>query len=71
MPKKIKFQDRVSKIEYISAISDDQMIFSIDELKEKGYSHYKINRMVAQGILIKLNKKYYENTGYKLSLIHI
>ena len=65
MPKKIKFQDRVSKIEYISAISDDQMIFSIDELKEKGYSHYKINRMVAQGILIKLNKKYYENTGYK------
>lgn len=38
-------------------ISNDQMIFSVQELKEKGFSYYKINQMVEQGILIKLNKK--------------
>lgn len=43
-------------------ISNDQMIFSIDELKAKGFSYYKIGQMVQQEILIKLNRKYYENT---------
>ena len=37
-------------------ISNDQMIFSVQELKDKGFSYYKINQMVDQGILIKLNK---------------
>lgn len=45
-------------------LSNDQMIYSIQELKDKGFSYYKINQMVEQGILIKLNKKYYENTNY-------
>ena len=45
-------------------ISNDQMIFSIQELKDKGFSYYKINQMVDQGILIKLNKKYYENANF-------
>ena len=45
-------------------IPDDQMIFSVQELKEKGFSHYKINQMVHQGMLIKLNKKFYENTAF-------
>lgn len=45
-------------------ISNDQMIFSIQELKDKGFSYYKINQMVEQGILIKLNKKYYENACF-------
>ena len=45
-------------------ISNDQMIFSVQELKEKGFSYYKINQMVDQGILIKLNKKYYENVNF-------
>lgn len=43
----------------------DQMIFSIDELKEMGCSHYKINQLVEHGILLKLNKKYYENIRYQ------
>lgn len=43
-------------------ISNDQMIISIEELKAKGFTYYKINQLVEQGILIKLNKKYYENT---------
>lgn len=45
-------------------ISNDQMIFSIQELKDQGFSHYKINQMVEQGILTKLNKKFYENTNF-------
>lgn len=45
-------------------ISNDQMIFSVQELKDKGFSYYRINQMVAQGILIKLNKKFYENTNF-------
>jgi predicted transcriptional regulator of viral defense system len=46
-------------------ISNEQMIFSIQELKDKGFSYYKINQMVDKGILIKLNKKYYENANFE------
>lgn len=48
-----------------STIPNDQMIFSIEELKEKGLTLYKINQLVNQGQLRKLNKKFYENTGYQ------
>lgn len=44
---------------------EDQMIISIDELKTAGLSHYKINQLVKKGTLLKLNRKYYENTGYQ------
>ena len=46
-------------------LSEDQMIFSIEELKEAGFSHYKINQMVEEGTLVKLNKRFYENTKYQ------
>ena len=46
-------------------IENDQMILSIEELKGKGLTLYKINQMVEQGILRKLNKKFYENKGYQ------
>ena len=46
-------------------ISNDQMIISIEELKEKGLTLYKINQLVNQGVLKKLNKKFYENTGFQ------
>ena len=52
-------------------ISNDQMIFSVQELKDKGFSYYKINQMVDQGILIKLNKKYYENGRLEEEMIYI
>ncbi len=42
----------------------DQMILSVDELKKAGFSYYKINQLVEEGTLVKLNKKYYENTNY-------
>ena len=51
-------------MEKYSKVSNEQLIFSIQELKDKGLSYYKINQLVKQGILIKLNKKYYENTNF-------
>ena len=46
-------------------IAKDQMIISIEELKENGLTLYKVNQLVDQGVLRKLNKKFYENTGYQ------
>lgn len=46
-------------------IANDQMIISIEELKENGFTLYKVNQLVDQGVLRKLNKKFYENTGYQ------
>lgn len=46
-------------------LPNDQMIISIEELKEAGFSYYKINQLVEDGTLVKLNKRYYENTKYK------
>ena len=46
-------------------LSDNQMIFSVEELKKAGFSHYKINQMVKEGTLLKLNKRFYENTKYQ------
>ena len=51
-------------MEKYSKVSNEQLIFSIQELKDKGLSYYKINQLVKQGILIKLNKNYYENTNF-------
>ena len=44
---------------------EDQMILSMQELKEAGFSHYKINQLVEEGHLRKLNRKYYENLRYQ------
>lgn len=48
-----------------NVVAKDQMIISIKELKEKGLTLYKINQLVDQGVLRKLNKKFYKNTGYQ------
>lgn len=47
-----------------NTISNDQLILSIEELKAKGLTLYKINQLVDMGVLKKLNKKYYENTNF-------
>lgn len=39
-------------------LPEDQMIFSVDELKTAGSSHYKINQLVEGGTLLKLNSKW-------------
>ena len=46
-------------------LPEDQKIFSMKELKEKGFSQYKVSKLVEEGKLIKLNKSYYENAEYR------
>lgn len=46
------------------AIPSDQHFLTIPELMSMGLSHYKINRLVEDGCLKKLNNKVYENTAY-------
>ena len=46
-------------------IPDNQKIISTEELKNWGFTHYKINKLVDEGNLIKLNKKNYENANFK------
>ena len=48
-----------------SILSENQKIFSMQELKEKGFSQYKVSKLVSEGKLIKLNKSYYENAEYR------
>ena len=47
-----------------AVLSEDQKIFSMQELKGRGFSQYKVSKLVSEGKLIKLNKSYFENTGY-------
>ena len=46
-------------------LPDDQKFFSMQELKNKGLSQYKIRNLVKEGKLIKLNKSCYENVDYR------
>ena len=48
-----------------TVLSEGQKIFSMQELKSKGISQYKVSKLVSEGKLIKLNKSYYENTEYR------
>ncbi len=43
----------------------DRKIFSMLDLKSKGFSQYKVSKLVSEGKLIKLNKSFYENTEYR------
>jgi len=48
----------------VPSLPENQMIFSGDQLKESGFSHYQINRLVQNKELKKLNKKNYENLRF-------
>ena len=48
----------------INPLSPEQRFYSITDLQEQGLSYYKINKMVEQHLLSKLNNKMYENTTY-------
>ena len=49
----------------IAVLPEDQKIFSMQELRKQGFSQYKVSKLVEEGNLIKLNKSYYENAGYR------
>ena len=42
----------------------NRQFLTVRELQGQGFSHYIINQMVANGNLVKLNNKVYENTAY-------
>lgn len=48
----------------MTVLPEDQKIFSMQELKKMGLSQYKVSKLVDEGMLIKLNKSYYENAEY-------
>ena len=45
-------------------LSSEQRFYSVNDLRELGFSYYKINKMVEQHLLSKMNNKMYENTTY-------
>ena len=47
-----------------AVLPKDQKIFDMQELKNRGFSQYKVSKLVSEGKLIKLNKSYYENVEY-------
>ena len=49
----------------IERLPKDQKIFSMQELREKGLTQYRVSKLVSGGKLIKLNKSYYENAEYQ------
>ena len=49
----------------IVMLPENQKIFSMQELKDKGFSQYKVSKLVSERKLIKLNKSFYENAEYQ------
>ncbi len=43
----------------------DRKVLSMQELKDMGFSQYKVSKLVDEGKLIKLNKSFYENVDYQ------
>ncbi len=62
MPQKDK--NEVKKMASTAVLPKDQKIFDMQELKNRGFSQYKVSKLVSEGKLIKLNKSYYENVEY-------
>ena len=65
MPKISQKQIEVKKMDYTAVLPEDQKIFSMQEVHSKGFSQYKIGKLVDEGKLLKLNKSYYENAEYR------
>ena len=47
-----------------TAIPADRHFVAVGDLLSAGFSYYRINKLVEEGKLIKLNNKMYENTAY-------
>lgn len=45
-------------------ISPNDHFLTVDELAKRGLSHYKINKLVESGVLVKVSRSMYENTAY-------
>ncbi len=57
-------QKEAATLDSSMILQPDQHFYSISELLAAGLTYYKINRLVEEGQLKKLNNKMYENTFY-------
>lgn len=48
----------------MTTISDNRKFITISEMLGNGLSHYRINSLVNQGVLIKINRFTYENVNF-------
>ena len=49
----------------MNAFAENKKFITIAELKDLGFSYYKIGKLEEQGILSRVNRKTYENLTYK------
>ena len=49
----------------MNAITENKKFITTTELKDMGYSYYKIGKLVEDGVLSRVNKSTYENLTYK------
>lgn len=54
----------VMKMNDNKPLSPEQRFYSVSNLRDQGFSYYKINKMVEQHLLSKMNNKMYENALY-------
>jgi len=50
---------------YVSKIAEDKKFITTTELKNMGYTYYKIDKLEKVGILSRINRSTYENLDYK------
>ena len=50
---------------HVNAIAENKKFITTAELKDMGYSYYKIGKLKQQGILSRVNRSTYENLTYK------
>lgn len=48
----------------MTSLETSRKFYTINDLKEKGYSYYKIGQMEENGILHRINRNTYENLSY-------
>ncbi|MGB3365991.1 MAG: hypothetical protein WBA54_00760 [Acidaminobacteraceae bacterium] len=46
-------------------IIPDKKIIAVEEMKKLGFSYYKINKLINEGHIIRLNNRYIENLLYE------
>ncbi len=49
----------------MNTLAERKKFITTAELKDKGYSYYKIKKMEEDGILLRINRSTYENLSYK------
>ena len=49
----------------MTGLAEDKKFFTISELRDMGYSYYKVGKLEKEGLLQRVNRSTYENLSYK------